>query len=208
MPYHPELDEILTMAQPNFETPSATVMSEAWRTELPELQASNLTLRELHLGDAQALFDQLTTEEVARFISPPPASVKGFERFIRWAQSERAAGRDACFVVVPEGRPPRGNVSDPDSRRPRQPPNGASPLGRRMGYRFVHGRRATCRRLCLRTHGHAELEARACVANGRGNGALRKVGAVCEAVLHQSFERRGERLDQGCGRSCARTGCF
>ena len=45
--------------------------------------------------------------------------------------------------------------------------------------------------------GLRRIEARACVANERGTGALRKVGAVCEAVLHQSFERDGERLDQG-----------
>jgi RimJ/RimL family protein N-acetyltransferase len=40
------------------------------------------------------------------------------------------------------------------------------------------------------------LEARAAVANGRGNGALRKLGAIKEAVLRQSFERHGARLDQ------------
>jgi RimJ/RimL family protein N-acetyltransferase len=40
------------------------------------------------------------------------------------------------------------------------------------------------------------LEARAAVPNGRGNGALMKLGAVREAVLRQSFERHGERLDQ------------
>lgn len=40
------------------------------------------------------------------------------------------------------------------------------------------------------------LEARAAVANGRGQGALAKIGAVKEALLRQSFERRGERLDQ------------
>ncbi len=45
--------------------------------------------------------------------------------------------------------------------------------------------------------GMGRLEARACVANGRGTGALKKVGAVCERVLHQSFERHGVRLDQG-----------
>jgi RimJ/RimL family protein N-acetyltransferase len=45
--------------------------------------------------------------------------------------------------------------------------------------------------------GIRRLEARACVANGRGTGALRKVGAVQEAVLPGSFERHGERLDQG-----------
>ena len=40
------------------------------------------------------------------------------------------------------------------------------------------------------------LEARACVQNGRGNGALRKMGAVREAVLRRSFLKGGEYLDQ------------
>jgi RimJ/RimL family protein N-acetyltransferase len=40
------------------------------------------------------------------------------------------------------------------------------------------------------------LEARAAVGNGRGNGALRKIGAVQEGVLRQSFLRGGEYLDQ------------
>jgi ribosomal-protein-alanine N-acetyltransferase len=40
------------------------------------------------------------------------------------------------------------------------------------------------------------LEARAALKNGRGNGALRKLGAVQEGVLRRSFERNGEYLDQ------------
>ena len=32
--------------------------------------------------------------------------------------------------------------------------------------------------------------------NGRGNGALRKIGAVQEGVLRKSFLRDGEYLDQ------------
>jgi RimJ/RimL family protein N-acetyltransferase len=40
------------------------------------------------------------------------------------------------------------------------------------------------------------LEARAAVANGRGNGALRKLGAVQEGVLRRSFYRNGQHLDQ------------
>jgi RimJ/RimL family protein N-acetyltransferase len=40
------------------------------------------------------------------------------------------------------------------------------------------------------------LEARAAVRNGRGNGALRKIGAVCEGVLRRSFLRNREYLDQ------------
>jgi RimJ/RimL family protein N-acetyltransferase len=44
--------------------------------------------------------------------------------------------------------------------------------------------------------GSHRLEARAAIANGRGNGALRKVGAVQEGVLRKSFLRNGEYLDQ------------
>jgi RimJ/RimL family protein N-acetyltransferase len=40
------------------------------------------------------------------------------------------------------------------------------------------------------------LEARAAVQNGRGNGALRKMGATQEGILRKSFLRNGEYLDQ------------
>ena len=40
------------------------------------------------------------------------------------------------------------------------------------------------------------LEARAAVRNGRGNGALRKVGAIQEGVLRKAFLKNGEYLDQ------------
>ena len=199
MPYHPELEEVLTMAQPMFEMPSAAVMSEAWRMGLPDIQTSNLTLRELQLGDAQALFEELTTEEVARFISPPPSSVKGFERFIRWAQSERAAARYACFVVVPEGRNTPVGVFQVRVLDAQQ---GTAEWGFALGssYWGTGLFLAAARRIIdftFQSMGMRRLEARACLANERGSGALRKVGAVREAVLHQSFERGKERLDQG-----------
>ena len=44
--------------------------------------------------------------------------------------------------------------------------------------------------------GASRLEARAATANGRGNGALRKLGAVQEGVLRRSFFRNGHYLDQ------------
>ena len=45
----------------------------------------------------------LSTEEAARFISPPPTTIEGFERFIEWAIAERRVGNYVCFAVVPEG---------------------------------------------------------------------------------------------------------
>ena len=40
------------------------------------------------------------------------------------------------------------------------------------------------------------LEARAAIQNGRGNGALRKLGAVQEGILRKSFLRNGKYHDQ------------
>ena len=57
----------------------------------------------MRAGDAESLCQLLTTEEVARFISPPPTTVEGFERFIAWTHRERSAGSYACFAIVPAG---------------------------------------------------------------------------------------------------------
>jgi RimJ/RimL family protein N-acetyltransferase len=46
------------------------------------------------------------------------------------------------------------------------------------------------------TVGLHRLEARAAISNGRGNGALRKLGAVREGTLRQSFLKNGEYDDQ------------
>jgi ribosomal-protein-alanine N-acetyltransferase len=44
--------------------------------------------------------------------------------------------------------------------------------------------------------GAHRLEARATIGNGRGNGALKKLGAVREGVLRKSFSKSGQALDQ------------
>ena len=83
-------------------TPGTAVTSD-WKDGLPVLRGNGITLRELRTSDATSLLALLTTEEVTRFISPPPTTIEGFERFILWAQREREAGRYACFAVVPDG---------------------------------------------------------------------------------------------------------
>ena len=64
------------------------------------LTGSTVTLRELRASDAPSLFALLTTEEVSRFISPPPSTVDGFEKFIAWTLRQRAVGAYACFAVT------------------------------------------------------------------------------------------------------------
>ena len=98
MPYQPDLDRAMVTTT----TTTATISTD-WRNALPVLTGNRVMLRELELSDAPSLFAMLTTEEVSRFISPPPTTVEGFEKFIMWARAERAAGRYACFAVVPHG---------------------------------------------------------------------------------------------------------
>src|SRR5688572_5609698 len=100
MPYQPQLETRPMPSLHQAATAPATQVTD-WRTGLPELTGSLVTLRELRATDAPALFAALTSEQVSRFISPPPSTVEGFERFIAWAIRQRQAGQYVCFAVVP-----------------------------------------------------------------------------------------------------------
>src|SRR3954463_6454359 len=97
MPYQVELDTIT--APPS----TAETSSSDWQRGLPTLAGEQVVLRELRASDAASLFALLTTEEVSRFISPPPTTVEGFERFIAWTLRQRTAGTYACFAVTLRG---------------------------------------------------------------------------------------------------------
>src|SRR5262245_2568116 len=71
-----------------------------WQERLPVLTGTRVRLRELQPTDASSLVSMLTTEEVTRFISPPPTSVDAFERFITWSIGERARGTFVAFAVT------------------------------------------------------------------------------------------------------------
>jgi RimJ/RimL family protein N-acetyltransferase len=169
-----------------------------WRQALPVLSSGSVTLRELKTSDASALLELLTTDEVARFISPPPTTVEGFERFIAWAQRERAAGRYICFAVVPAGMDSAIGLFQV---RQLDATFTTAEWGFAIGQIFWGtGVFTAAARLTVdfafETVGAHRLEARAAVANGRGNGALAKIGAVREAILRRSFLRSGRFFDQ------------
>ena len=177
--------------------PHRHVATTDWREALPVLQAGAVTLRELRLSDAASLLAMLTTEEVSRFISPPPTTVDGFERFIAWTHRERAAGRYVCFGIVPTA----SSRPSASSRCARSAPASTSPSGASRSARILgHGVFQKAARQVLGFAfgevGIQRLEARSAVANGRGNGALQKLGATREGVLRKSFMRHGEYHDQ------------
>src|SRR5687767_11059545 len=186
------------MATTSMTITPAPIVSSDWKQGLPVLAAHNVTLREMRLADAPSLLSMLTTEEVARFISPPPTTVAGFERFIIWANAERQAGRYACFAVVPAGMDSAIGIFQV---RQLEPGFGSAEWGFAIGSAFWGtGLFTAGAQLVLdfafNILGVHRLEARAAVRNARGNGALRKMGAICEGVLRRSFLRNGEYLDQ------------
>lgn len=180
--------------------PSAALrpVESDWRQSLPVLSGRGITLRELRLTDAATLLAMLSTEEVARFISPPPTSVDGFERFIAWTHREREAGRYICFGVVPEGMDTAIGLFQV---RQSEPDFATAEWGFALGSAywggglFIEGAQLVLD-FAFEVVGVRRLEARAAVQNGRGNGALRKIGALQEGILRRSFLRNGEYLDQ------------
>ena len=178
--------------------PDTTTTTSDWKQALPVLTGSLVTLRELRLSDATSLLAMLSTQEVARFISPPPTTVEGFERFIAWTHRERTAGNYACFAVVPHGMDTAVGIFQV---RQLEPGFGTAEWGFALGSgfwgtgMFMDGARMVIDFAfdTIKTH---RLEARAAILNGRGNGALRKIGAMQEGILRKSFLRNGEYLDQ------------
>jgi RimJ/RimL family protein N-acetyltransferase len=196
MPYREAPDRVVVARTMIQEVERVT--STNWRDGLPMLRGEQVALRELRQADAASLFALLTTQEVSRFISPPPSSLDGFERFIAWTIRQRTAGTYACFAVtLQESETAIGIFQvrqlDADFQ--------AAEWGFAIGSQFwgtgvfQDGARLVLEFVFDTLHVH-RLEARAASLNGRGNGALQKMGAVQEAVLRKSFQFNGEYVDQ------------
>ncbi len=178
-----------------------------WRAGLPTILTPGFTLREVRADDAPSLLGHLGVEEVARFISPPPITIEGFERFILWCHRERAAGLAACFAVVPANADVAVGVFQLRALERPAPRDRHDSMFQTGEWGFALGSAYwgsglfvdAARHVLDFAFDHAgvlRLEARAAVVNGRGNGALRKTGAVQEGVLRRSFHRGGQFHDQ------------
>jgi RimJ/RimL family protein N-acetyltransferase len=192
---------IRTVAVTSTNAPASTTdrpTQTDWRSQLPVLRAGRVTLRELRASDARSLHQMLTTEEASRFISPPPKTVAGFERFIEWAQRERAAGHYVCFAVVPDGFDQAvGLFQIRQLGHTFHVAEWGFALGSPLWGTGVFAAAAPAVvDFAIEILQVRRLEARSVVQNGRGNGALQKVGAFREAVLRKSFLKDGQYLDQ------------
>jgi RimJ/RimL family protein N-acetyltransferase len=165
----------------------------AWRFLAPVLRGSGVTLREVQLEDAPALVALLNNPHVAPVISSSPTSLAEFTARIEAAGVERREGRGVCLAVVPD----RGTAAGLFRIREIEPDFGSAP------WEFVLAHEQWGGGLFFRAApivvdfvfdvlGARRLEARIALPNGRGHGALRKLGAVQEAVLRQSAHHHGE----------------
>jgi ribosomal-protein-alanine N-acetyltransferase len=169
-----------------------------WRFGLPTIRGEKVTLRELREDDAAALMAMLSSEEVAEFVSPLPRTVEGFKDFIAEVHAERRAGQSFCFGILPEGYEDAMGIFQV---RQLESGFGSAEWGFALGSPFW-GRgvfQEGARELidfAFGVIGVHRLEARSIASNGRGNAALRKMGAMQEGVLRRSFVRNGRYFDQ------------
>jgi ribosomal-protein-alanine N-acetyltransferase len=169
-----------------------------WTERLPDLSGDLVAVREIEAADAPGLFALLADPAVAAHMSPPPPSAAAFAGFVSWARQQRARGEGVSFGIVPHGLSSAVGIIQV---RALEPSFFTAEWGFAIGSPFWGtGAFVDAARLVagfafctLKVH---RLEARAVVANGRGNGALRKLGARPEGELHASFRRDDERAAQ------------
>jgi len=169
-----------------------------WKAELPLLTARLVMLREPAPQDLGALVDLLSGADATRFGIDDPITEVGVQQLIERAARERAAGQS--FTVAITTGPARAPVGLIQVRRldpafeVGEWECTVAPAARGSGV-FVEAVRLAGS-FAFATVGARRLETRVLLQNGRGNTALRKLGAVQEGILRRSIRRHGEYVDQ------------
>ena len=179
-------------------TEPSTLNASNWRTELPTLTARMVTLREPVSQDLGALVALLSVADATRFGMEDRGSEVTVQGLIQRAARDRAAGLSfTYFITTGTARPPIGLIQvrqlDPSfdvgewecTVSPSARGTGVFDETVRLIGSFAFG-----------LVGVRRLETRVLLQNGRGNTALRKLGAVEEGILRRSIRRNGEYVDQ------------
>ena len=168
-----------------------------WRNLPPVLTRPGVLLREVEPNDAVSLFPLLSRDAIAQVVAPPPQSVRDLEGLIDLARMERLGGRGICFAVVTERAQPVGLFRLSELERGFRTAQWEFVLAPELwgGGVFFSAAPAIVD-FAFDVLGVHRLEARAAVHNGRGSGALRKIGAVQEGVLRRSLQQEHGWTDQ------------
>jgi RimJ/RimL family protein N-acetyltransferase len=169
-----------------------------WRGELPTLMGRTIALREPVPQDLGRLVHLLSLGDATRFGIDEPVSEVGVQELIERTALERANGTSVTFVIaLSSTRTIVGLIQvrqlDP-SFEAAELECTIAPSSRGTGI-FIEAARLAGS-FAFGTLGTHRLEARVLLQNGRGNGALRKLGAVQEGILRRSVRSAGEYFDQ------------
>ena len=176
----------------------STLGAANWRTGLPTLTARLVTLREPVAHDLGPLVALLSVPDATRFAMDDPGSEMAVQELIARAARERAAGASLTYAITTgTARHPIGLIQvrqlDP-SFEVGEWECTVSPSARGTGV-FLESVRLVGS-FAFGSVGVRRLETRVLLQNGRGNTALRKLGAVEEGILRRSVRRNGEYVDQ------------
>jgi ribosomal-protein-alanine N-acetyltransferase len=177
---------------------SSDALLRNWRNLPPVLKGCGVTLREVEAIEAVALFRLLSHDEIAEVIAPPPASPADLAARIDGARIERLDGRGICFTLFHDK-----DTSPAGLFRVREMERGFGSAEwefvlapEHWGGGLFFAAAPPVIDFAFDVLGVSRLEARVSVGNGRGNGALRKIGAVQEGILRQSLQQERGWVDQ------------
>lgn len=160
-----------------------------WRQSLPRLVAPTTSLREVVVRDCEPLAAAIGNAEVLHYLPPGPTTAEQFVRFIKWVRRERRAGRYLCFAVVPRGHRTAAGLFQ---LWPIEPGFGTAEMGFALDPAlwgtgtFIDAATAVLD-FAFETLHVRRLEFRSATSNGRGTGALVKLGAMPEGTLRSCF---------------------
>jgi RimJ/RimL family protein N-acetyltransferase len=166
-----------------------------WKAALPLLAARLVMLREPTTQDLGALVDLLSGPDATRFGIEDPVTEMGVQQLIERAARERATGQSFTYAITPgTARAPVGLIQirrlDPAFEVGEWECTVAA-SARGTGVFLEAVRLAGS--FAFDSVGTRRLETRVLLQNGRGNTALRKLGAVQEGILRRSIR---EYVDQ------------
>jgi len=189
------LDDIDTAAHAALPT---HVILQQWRRLPPVLRGPGIVLRELKLSDAPALAATIAPDDVTSLLTSPPATITEWVELIELAQDDRDRGGSLSLGLVPEGYASPIGIFHV---RQAEPEFGAAEWNFAVGRAFwgtgvFFAAAPALIDFVFDVLVARRLEARVSLRNGRGNGALRKIGAVQEALMRGAAIEDGTPVDQ------------
>jgi RimJ/RimL family protein N-acetyltransferase len=180
------------------ETNPSSATAADWKSELPTLAARLVTLRELAASDFGPLVALLSLADATQFgldeVNPDIAAQQLIERAAR----DRSAGIGFTYAITISGTQAFVGVIQIRQLDPMfeaaEFECTIAPASRGTSVFLEAARLAGS--FAFGAAGAHRLEVRVLQQNGRGNGALRKLGAVQEGVLRRSIRRGTGYFDQ------------